>query len=89
MEGGQTGKVSCESWLGSHESEVGISGYQSSILSFIVRRCYQATAIEDREVLVFAVVICSVCKSVTLLTIICGYELQAFDKSSYQSKPDV
>jgi protein-L-isoaspartate O-methyltransferase len=40
--------------------EVGVGGYQSAILSCIVRRRYQATTSEDIEDLVFAVVICSV-----------------------------
>jgi hypothetical protein len=47
-----------ESQVGNRQLEV--SNYQSRVFSCVVRRCYQATISEDREDLVFAVVICRV-----------------------------
>jgi hypothetical protein len=51
----------------SWKSEVGVGGYQSTVLSCTVRRPYKAMTSENREDLVFAVVIRSVCESVKLL----------------------
>jgi hypothetical protein len=69
--------------------EVGVVGYQSRVLSCIVTHYFQATTGEDIKDLVFAVVIFRVCRVVKMLTIICSYKLQAFNKISYQSKPHV
>jgi hypothetical protein len=41
----------------SRESEVGVGGYQSTVLSYIVRRRYQATTREDIEDFMWAVVV--------------------------------
>jgi hypothetical protein len=51
----------------SDKSEVRVSGYQSRVLSCIVRRRYQATTSEDIEDLMFEAVICRVCRLVKVL----------------------
>jgi hypothetical protein len=53
-----------------HELEGGVGSYQSTVLSCVVGCCYQATASEDMEGLVFAVVICRVCRSVKVFVLI-------------------
>jgi hypothetical protein len=53
--------VSHELEVDSHKSEAGVNGYQSTVLSCIVRCRYQAVTSEDAEN-VFAVVICRVCR---------------------------
>jgi hypothetical protein len=68
--------IGIHSWVGSHESrdrnrrsksEVGVGGQHSAVLSCIVILHYQATTSEDKEVLMFAVVICRVCRLVKVL----------------------
>jgi hypothetical protein len=56
---GETGKVSCGSWLGSCESEVGVGCCQSSVSKFIVICCYQAATSGETEDGVVVVVMCS------------------------------
>jgi hypothetical protein len=60
---------SMRSWVLNHESEVGVDGYQSGVLSCFAKRRYQATTSEDIEDFMCAVVtvIFRVCKSVRLL----------------------
>jgi hypothetical protein len=55
---------------------VGVGGYQSGVLGFIVRRRYQATTSEDVEGLVFAVALdwsCSIRFSASTLAITTGF----------------
>jgi hypothetical protein len=51
----------------SRKSETGVAGYQPRVLSCIVRRRYQATTSEAAEDLMFAAVICRVCRLGKLL----------------------
>jgi hypothetical protein len=78
---GQQGKlVSCEPVAIQQGSEHRNKGMST------VRFRYQATNSEDTEVLVFAVVVCRVRKSVEVF---CSYELYVSNKSNYQSEPHV
>jgi hypothetical protein len=56
------------------ELEVGVSGYQSGVLSCTVRHHYQGTTSENTKDLLFAIVICSVQLSESIM-IICCYKL--------------
>jgi hypothetical protein len=47
--------------IAGRKSEVGVGGYQSTVLCCIARHRYQATTSEDSEDVTLAVVICRVC----------------------------
>jgi hypothetical protein len=53
--------------VGSQQLGVRVGGYQLRVLSCVVRCCYQATTSEVGEEIMFAVVICRVCRLVKAL----------------------
>jgi hypothetical protein len=59
--------MGCQSEIEGPKLNAGVSGYQSTILSCIVRHCHQAMTTKDIENLVFAAGICRLCRLVRAL----------------------